>query len=376
MILTNAKVMCGDFVLRECDVRIEGGRIAEIRDHIDGSDRIDLTGKYLLPGFIDTHIHGAHGSRFDDAEPDVYNITEFEATQGVTGVAATVAGSIDGIVRECEHAYAAHLSPKGAKIVAIHSEGPFLSTARRGAMGGKSIIPPDVAALDRIIDAAKDLRMIISLAPEVDGADALIKRATERGVIVSMGHTDATHDAAQKAIELGATRMTHTFNAARPINHREPGVLGVALTDDRVYCEMICDLVHLHPTTIKLIIAAKGADKINVISDSSKVAGIEADEFYVGNVRRIVRNGAIYLEDGTIAGSTCTVLNGVKNLIKMGIPMSDVSKMTSISPAKSLGLDKEIGSIEVGKYADLVALDENIDVATTIVNGKIVYTKG
>jgi N-acetylglucosamine-6-phosphate deacetylase len=139
---------------------------------------------------------------------------------------------------------------------------------------------------------------------------------------------------------------------------------------------MICDLVHLHPTTIKLIYAAKGADKINVISDSSKVAGIEADEFYVGNVRRIVRNGAIYLEDGTIAGSTCTVLNGVKNLVKMGIPLSDISKMTSISPAKSLGLDSEIGSIEVGKCADMVVLDENIDVFATFVNGNCVYKKG
>lgn len=376
MILSNAKVMCDDFVLRVCDVRIENEKIVEIAEHIEGDERLDLSGKYLLPGFIDTHIHGAHGSRFDDAEPDIYNITEFEATQGVTSLAATVAGSIDGIVRQCESAYAAHLAPKDAKIVAIHSEGPFISPVRKGAMNTKNMIAPDVAALDKMIDAAHGLLKIISLAPELEGADKVIKRAVERGVRVSMGHTDATHDAAQMALECGATRMTHTFNAARPINHREPGVLGVALTDDRVYCEMICDLVHLHPTTIKLIYMMKGADKINVISDSSKVAGIEADEFYVGNVRRIVRNGAIYLEDGTIAGSVCTVLNGVKNLIKMGIPMEDVSKMTSLSPAKSLGLDGEIGSITVGKLADLVVLDEDLDVVSTFVNGNCVYTKG
>lgn len=376
MILSNAKVMCGDFVLRVCDVRIENGRIAEIAESIEGSDRIDLSGNYLLPGFIDTHIHGAHGSRFDDAEPDDYNITEFEATQGVTAVAATVAGSIDGIVKQCERLYETHLAPKGAKVVAIHSEGPFISPVRKGAMSTKNMLAPDVESLSRIIDAAHGLLKIVSLAPELDGATELVEYAASRGVRVSMGHTDATHDAAQKAVECGATRMTHTFNAARPINHREPGVLGVALTDDRVYCEMICDLVHLHPTTIKLIYAAKGADKINVISDSSKVAGIEADEFYVGTVKRIVRNGAIYLEDGTIAGSVCTVLDGVKNLIKMGIPMSDVSKMTSLSPAKSLGLDGELGSISVGKLADLVVLDENIDVVATFVNGNCVYTKG
>lgn len=376
MILSNANVMCGDFQIRVCDVRIENEKIVEIADRIEGDDRIDLSGKYLLPGFIDTHIHGAHGSRFDDSDPDIYNITEFEATQGVTGVAATVAGSIDGIVRQCENILAVHNEPKGAKIVAIHSEGPFINPIRKGAMGTKNMISPDVDSINRIIDASKGLMRIISLAPELQGSEAVIKRAVERGVRVSMGHTDAKHDEAAAAIEWGATRMTHTFNAARPINHREPGVLGVALTDDRVYCEMICDLVHLHPTTIKLIYAAKGPDKINIISDSSKVAGIEADEFYVGNVKRIVRNGAIYLEDGTIAGSTCTVLNGVKNLVKMGIPLSDISKMTSISPARSLGLDNEIGSIEIGKYADMVVLDENIDVCATFVNGNCVYKKG
>ena len=376
MILSNAKVMCDDFTLRVCDVKIENEKIIEIAEYIEGDERLDLSGKYLLPGFIDTHIHGAHGSRFDDAEPDIYNITEFEATQGVTALAATAAGSIDGIAKQCERAYEAHLAPKGAKIVAIHSEGPFISPVRKGAMGTKNMLTPDVAALDIIIDAAHGLLKIISLAPELDGAEAVIKRAVERGVRVSMGHTDATHDAAQKAVECGATRMTHTFNAARPINHREPGVLGVSLTDDRVYCEMICDFVHLHPTTIKLIYAAKGADKINVISDSSKVAGIEADEFYVGNVRRIVRNGAIYLEDGTIAGSTQTVLNGFKNLVKLGIPMGDVSKMTSLSPAKSLGLDGELGSITVGKLADMVVLDEDLNVDATFVNGKCAYKRG
>ena len=375
MILSNANVMCGDFRLRVCDVKIENGKIVEIAERIDGDDRIDLSGKYLLPGFIDTHLHGAHGSRFDDAEPDIYNITEFEATQGVTGIAATVAGSIDGIVRQCENILAIHDEPKGAKIVAIHSEGPFINPVRKGAMGTKNMVSPDVDSIGRIIDASKGLMKIITLAPEIEGSEEVMRMATERGVRISMGHTDAKHDEAVAAIEWGATRMTHTFNAARPINHREPGVLGVALTDERVYCEMICDLVHLHPTTIKLIYAAKGADKINVISDSSKIAGIEADEFYVGNVRRIVRNGAIYLEDGTIAGSTCTVLNGVKNLVKMGIPLSDISKMTSISPAKSLGLDSEIGSIEVGKCADMVVLDENIDVFATFVNGNCVYKR-
>lgn len=375
MILKNAKVMTENFELRICDVEFDDERIVKIGESLEGTESVDLTGKYLLPGFIDTHIHGAHGSRFDDPEPDIYNITEFEASKGITSVAATVAGGVEPICRQCDTAYEAHLAPKGAKVVAIHSEGPYISSARKGAMTARNMLQPNTEDLDKIIDHSHGLPMIISMAPELEGGLDLVRHAASRGVKVSMGHTDAKYDEAMAAIDAGASRMTHTFNASRPINHREPGVLGAVLTDDRVYCEMICDLVHLHGATLKLIYAAKGADKINMISDSSRVAGLDVSEFTVGGVTRYVVDGVIRLADGTIAGSTKTLLDGVKNLVKLGIPLEDVSKMASLSPAKSLGLDSDIGSIAVGKYADLVVLDDDFNVEYTFVNGKCVYRK-
>ena len=303
MILANGNVMCSDFKLRRCDIEIDGEKIVRIGESLSGNEKIDLDGKYVLPGFIDTHIHGAHGSRIDDHEPDVKNITRFEATQGVTSLAITVAGSAPGILRECDAAYAAHIDPCGAKIAAIHCEGPFLNEKRKGAMSAKNIILPENEILDAMLEHAKGLLKIISVAPEVEGGIEFTKYAVSRGVAVSMGHTDATYDEAKRAIEAGASRMTHTFNAARPINHREPGVLGAALTDPRVDCEMICDLVHLHEATIKLIYAAKGADKICIISDSSAAAGLDVTEFEVGGVKRYIKDGVIRLADGTIAGS-------------------------------------------------------------------------
>ena len=376
MILTNANVVCGDFKIRRVDVEIENDRIVRIGEHLTGGEKLDLSGKYLLPGFIDTHIHGANGARFDDKEPNIPLITEFEATQGVTAVAATVAGSIESIKRQCESAYAAHLDPKGAKVVAIHSEGPFLSVKRKGAMGEKNIIEPDAAKLEEICDSAHGLLRIVTIAPEREGSKALIDCAASRGIVVSMGHTDASYDEARDAIEAGVSRMTHTFNAARPINHRDPGSVCAALTSDKVICEVICDFIHLHPSVVKLIYAAKGADRMCMISDSSKVAGIQVDEFEVGGVKRYVKDGCIRLADGTIAGSTCTMLNGVRNLLHIGIPMEDVAKIASYTPARSIGMENELGSIEVGKYADLVALDGDLQVAYTFINGKCAYKRG
>ena len=171
-------------------------------------------------------------------------------------------------------------------------------------------------------------------------------------------------------IEAGATRGTHTFNAMRPYNHREPGVLGAILMDPQIDCEVICDYVHLHPATVKMIYNLKGADRITMISDSGNAAGLEVEKFEVDGITRYVKDGVVRLEDGTIAGSAKTLLHGVQNLIWDGIPMEDVAKMASYNPARALGIEKETGSIAVGKLADLVVLDECLYVKATYINGK------
>lgn len=377
MILANATIVDENFCLRECDLRIRGDKITEIDKGLVGEEVLDLSGRYILPGFIDTHIHGAYGTRIDDKNVDLSRITRFEATQGVTGIAITTASSEFGTLLdtiECAAAVAME-KPQGTKVLGIHAEGPFLSTKRNGAMNAKNIIASDTEKLDAMIKRGKGFLKIITIASETPDALELIRHATAKGLKVSLGHTDATFEEALAGIKAGASQSTHTFNAMRPYNHREPGVLGAVLLSDEVTCEMICDYVHLHPATCQMIYRLKGADKIRMVSDSGSAAGMDITEFEVGGIKRYVKDGVVRLADGTIAGSARTLLDGVKNLLGAGIPMGDVVKMASYNPAMSLKLEQQTGSIAVGKCADLVVLNKEYEVEYTFVNGACVYRK-
>ena len=373
MILANGMVMTDSFELVRCDIRIENEKIVELGENLQGDERMDMTGMTILPGFIDTHIHGACGTRISDDDAALARITRFEATQGVTGIAITTASSeFSDILRQIDAA-AAVKANEGTKILGIHAEGPFLCKKYKGAMNEEYIIAPQKELLDQMLEHAGGLLKIITVAPEAEGAEKFIRYAVQKGLKVSMGHTNATYDEAMAGIAAGATRMTHTFNAARPLNHRDPGVLGAALTEPAVTCEMICDHVHLHPAIMQLMYRTKGADRISVISDSGHAAGWEIKEFMVDGQMRYVVDGVVRLANGTIAGSAKTVLDGVKNLVTGGVPLGDVSRMASLTPARALGLDTVTGSIAPGKLADLVVMDDKLNVASTFVNGACVY---
>lgn len=375
MILKNALLVDENFKLKRLDLKTEGEKIAEIAESIS-EDGMDLSGKYILPGFIDTHIHGAAGTRIDSPDFEPNKVTRYEVTQGVTSIAITSASSdFEVIFNNYERVYNASKNRDGAKLAAIHAEGPFLNKKYKGAMTEKYIIAPDTDKLDKMLEKSGGLLRLITIAPENEGAAEFIKHAVKKGVSVSMGHTDSSYGAAISAIEAGATQATHTFNAMRPLNHREPGILGAALTEDSVTCEMICDYIHLHPAAIKLIYKIKGADKIRIISDSGHAAGSNLTQFDVNGIMRYVKDGAVRLADGTIAGSAMSMHGGIKNLLRDGYPIEDVSKMASINPAKSIKIDDITGSLKAGKLADIVVLDENFDVYMTIVNGKCEYQK-
>lgn len=375
MILTGGKVMCEDFKIRQLDVEIQGEKIVKIGENLRG-EKTDVSGKYILPGFIDTHIHGAYGARIGDKSTDIKKITDFEVTQGVTAIAITTGSSdFESLLCQFDAAVEANRNPSGTKIAAIHAEGPFLSKTFKGAMNEKNLISPDNEKLKMMIDRGCGLLRIITVAPEVEGAIEFIQAAARAGIAVSVGHTNATYDEAMAAFRAGATQATHTFNAMRPYNHREPGVLGAVLTTESICCEMICDYVHLHPATIQLIYKAKGADNIRMVSDSGHAAGLEISEFDVDGIKRYVKDGVVRLENGTIAGSAMTLLNGVKNLANSGIPLEDISKMVSYNPAKVLKIQAETGSLAEGKLADIAVLDGNLNVAATFINGKCVYNK-
>lgn len=376
MILKNALVMDEDFCLKELDIRIENEKITEIGKGLSGNDVLDFTGRYILPGFIDTHIHGAYGIRIDDAVGDYNRITEFEASQGVTAIAMTTdTAEFTDILEQIERAVVISEKCTGTKIVAIHAEGPFLSQSKKGAMSPEYILAPDNEKLDKMIEAGKGMLKLITIAPDNDGSIEFIHYAKSKGLVVSMGHTDADYETALAAIDAGATQLTHTFNAMRAINHREPGVLGAVFENESVKCEVICDYIHLHPAIIKMIYKIKGADKINMISDSGTAAGLDISGFEVNGVKRYIKDGVVRLADGTIAGSARTLLDGVKNLVSSGIPLEDVSKMASLNPAKTLGIDDETGSIAVGKLADLVVLDKDLNLCETFINGKSEYKR-
>ena len=367
------------FTLRPCDVHFEDGVITRMDEHIDGGDAIDVSGCYVLPGFIDSHMHGAVGSKISDQnpEPDLSAITRYEATQGVTSIAiSTVCSDYEHLLRQIDAAVEAAHTPAGAKIAAIHAEGPFISPAKKGAMDERFILAPSLAQLDEMIGHGQGLLRLITLAPEVEGCLALISHAVERGLTVSMGHTNATYEQAQAAIQAGATQTTHTFNAMRALNHREPGILGAALTNPAVRCEIICDHTHLHPAIIQTIYRLKGADGLNIVSDSEHGAGLTASEIHMDGEVRYIHDGVMWLENGTIAGSASSMLFGVQNLLADGNPLEDVSKMASLNPAKTLKIDHLTGSIAVGKAADIAVLDGLYNVRRTYVNGACVYEKG
>lgn len=376
MIIKNGLVMNEEFQLVSCDVRVEHGIITELGQTLSG-EGVDAEGLYVLPGFIDTHIHGAYGVRISDENGDLSRITKFEVTQGVTGLAITTASSsFETLLSQLSSAAEFAKAAPGAKFLGIHAEGPFLSKDRRGAMNADNIIDPDENKLDKMIEAAQGLLKLITIAPDTEEGRDLISYAVSRGLTVSMGHTVSDYDTAILGMEAGATRATHTFNAMKGLHHREPNLVGAALTEDGITCEMICDFVHLHPAVVKLIYRAKGADRICIISDSGHAAGIEISEFEVDGIKRYVKDKVIRLADGTIAGSAMTMLDGVHHLVKkLGLPLEDVSKMASFNPAKSMKLENETGSIGVGKKADLVLLDKELNVVSTYVDGVCVYQK-
>ncbi|MBE7040641.1 MAG: N-acetylglucosamine-6-phosphate deacetylase [Ruminococcaceae bacterium] len=376
MILSGGFVVDGDFSLKQLDVEIQDGKISNLKMGICGEEKRDVSGCYVLPGFIDTHIHGAYGTRISDSEPKLEAMCRFEATQGVTGLAITTAASaFPDLLRQLR--LAAEIAEmgvqNGAKILGIHGEGPFISKNRKGAMNGDNILDPDIEKLNAMIKISRGLLKILTVAPESKGAPELIQYAVDQGITVSLGHTVATYEEALSGIRAGATQLTHIFNAMVGLNHREPGVLGAGLTNPDVVCEMICDYVHLHPAVVQMIYKLKGSDKVNIISDSGHAAGMNVTEFTVDGLTRYVKDGVVRLADGTIAGSAKTMLDGVKNLLASGIPLEEVSKMASLNPAKTLKLDAVTGSLVPGKTADIVVLDREYNLVCTYVDGVCVY---
>jgi N-acetylglucosamine-6-phosphate deacetylase len=343
---------------------------------------VDLRGQWVLPGLVDMHVHGGGGASFTEGtEDDARKAAEFHRAQGTTSMLASLVTAPLAEL-EARAGMLAGLADEGV-IAGLHLEGPFLSPARRGAQDRRHMIAPDVAVFERLHAAARGHLRVMTLAPELPGALAVIRAATRAGVIVAVGHTDATADVTMAAIDAGATHATHLFNGMRPLHHREPGAAGTLLDRDEVTCEVIADGVHLHDIVVRLAARAAGPGRLVLVSDAMAAAGMPDGRYQLGSMRVTVAGGVARLHEdsaaiagstatlpGAIAGSTATLANVVRHAVAAGLPVSDVAAAASTTPARVLGLAGRTGALSPGLAADLVVCDDDFRLRAVMRQGQ------
>lgn len=333
----------------------------------------------VVPGFIDEHVHGAAGSdAMDGTMEDLGKIANALASEGTTAfLATTMTQSPENITKALKAVKAyRELSPEsGAEILGVHLEGPFISKDFVGAQPIEYVAKPSVEVFKKYQDASGDCVRIVTLAPEVEGSTELIKYLVSQNIVASIGHTNATYADVKKAVEAGATNLTHTYNAMKPLHHREVGTVGSGFLFDELNCECICDGIHVSGPAIQLLHKNKPADKMTLITDAMRAKHMPDGVSELGGQVVIVKNGEARLENGTLAGSVLKMNNAVKNVMKfLNLPLEEVVKLASQNPAKNLGVLDQMGSIKEGKRADFVILDKDLNVVQTVRNGKVIYT--
>lgn len=371
-VLRGARVVTPAGVLDPGWVQVVGGRIAEVGvGPLPAGDVHDLGG-WLLPGFIDIHMHGGGGHDVTSSPQDMTAAVAFHHARGTT---ATLVSLVTApLQRLCEQlSWAADLAERGATeagcVLGAHLEGPFLSPARCGAQNPDYLSRPDRGALATLIDAARGHLRIVTVAPELPGALDLIEDIVTAGIVAAVGHTDATYAQATAAFERGATLATHLFNAMRPIHHREPGPVLAAL-DGSAHCEIINDGVHVHPAVLRAVLA-RGTDRLVLVTDAISAAGMSDGRYQLSGQEVIVAAGHARLRaSGNLAGSTLTMDGAVRRGVLDGLPIQPVAAAAASNPAHVLGEHDRRGSICAGRAADLILLDDEYRLVSVMTNGR------
>ncbi|MBE3595148.1 MAG: N-acetylglucosamine-6-phosphate deacetylase [Candidatus Carbobacillus altaicus] len=343
---------------------------------------VDLRGSRLtvIPGMIDMHIHGAYGADVMDATPEALRvIAEGLAKDGTTGFLATtmtapprdIEAALKNVRDEHERAKSATF---GATLLGVHLEGPFLSPERAGAQSKAYMLPPDSALILNWQHLSGGLIRQVTFAPERAADDAFIKTLLNLGIVPSIGHSDAHHAEVVSAVRAGARQVTHLFNGMRPLHHRDPGVAGTALIEDDLTVELILDGVHWDLSLFKLVYRQKGIDKMLAITDAMRARGLGDGTYTLGGEIVHVEGKRATLGDGTLAGSVLSMQEAFQNAYRLGLPLSDVVRLTSTNAARQLGLSRKKGDIAVGYDADIVLLDGDYQVVATLVRGEVVYS--
>jgi N-acetylglucosamine-6-phosphate deacetylase len=365
----------GWLLVEEGQIRSIGfGKAPDFPDDIT-LHRLDAQGDMLLPGFIDLHVHGAMGHELMDASPSgLEEMARYYASHGVTSFLATTWTAGRESIQRALELVEEMKGPirNGATLLGVHLEGPYLHPARCGAQEANHIRRADREEALKFLDTG--VIRLLALAPEFEENLWLIDECVKRGITVSAAHTTASYEQMQMAAARGVSHVTHTFNAMQPLNHREPGTVGAALTMPQFTCELIADNIHVHPAAQKILVDAKTPSGVVLITDSVRPAGLPASDYMLDDRTVNTHSGAVRLADGTLAGSILTMERALRNVCaSTGRPLTELWPTSSLNAARAIGLSACKGSLEVGKDADLVLLDESFHVHLTVAQGEIVF---
>lgn len=374
--ISGGQFVFSDNVKTNQALTIDKGKITSLDDNEKADQKISLDETDMVfPGFIDLHVHGGGGHDvMEDTEQSLKSIGKHLASAGVTGWQATTysAPVVDMADVGAAASWLLGSKKNGAEILGVYHEGPFISKEKRGAHPETYIIDPNEKDLEELIAPAAASMMTI--APELPKAIEMIKILKDRDILASIGHTNAKYEDIQKAIEAGATHVTHCFNAMSEFNHREPGTVGGVLESNELTCEIICDLFHVHPAAISLLIKTKGPQRVAIVTDGILPTGLDDGTYEFAGQNVHVKNGSTRLESGVLAGSIATMNVAVKNLYKtVGLSLPVISIMASTTPARILELGIKKGQIAENYDADLTILDKDFNAKYTIVGGNVVY---
>ena len=382
-VIKNARIVLPESVISNGFLEIVKGRIVKVAEgnFTSGSmERIfDIQQATLTPGFIDLHVHGGNGGAFTSIDPAEHILArEFHLKNGTTSMLAsthtTEFSSLLAILNSL--AESSRSNKSGSKVLGIHTEGPFISEHKPGAHVVAQLKTGDLSAIQAVISAADNFVSMVTIAPEIPGGLDAIKYLLDKNIVSSIGHTNATYAQAVEGIKAGARSTTHLFNAMSPLAHRDPGAVGAVLDNDNIFAELILDGIHIHEAIFRIALKSKGVDRINLITDATSLAGLPDGEYGALPDRAVTKIGGKIVLAGTdtLAGSALSMNMVYQNAAKFApLTLSELSKLSSLNAAKILGKEADIGSLEVGKLADLVLLDSESKVCATMIEGEWKY---
>ena len=366
MIIKGGKVFQEDGSFLEQAIYINDHRLVDKAEYQDDGEVIDAEGLLVLPGLVDIHSHGAAGEDFSDGNSEgLKKILQYEKRCGITSYCPTSMTFPKERLRQIFASIKGAQTEDGATVVGINMEGPFLDPAKKGAHVEKWIAAPDVAFVRELNQDADGLVRLVTLAPNMDGAEEFIKEMHEE-VCISLGHTAADYDCASRAMKLGAHHVTHLYNAMQPFGHRAPGLIGAAMDDPECMVELICDGYHIHPSAIRAAFRMFGPERVILISDSMRATGMENGTYELGGQEVTVKDRKAVLKDGTLAGSATNLYGCMCKAVEFGIPLEQAIMAATANPARSIGIFDRVGSIRIGKQADLLLVSENLELKRVI----------